>query len=65
MSDDLIVAETLSALIEARKADEKHRAEINGKIVGALMAAGLGKTTAKIVVEAIAGGSIPHVRIEY
>ncbi|OJW20518.1 MAG: hypothetical protein BGO51_21990 [Rhodospirillales bacterium 69-11] len=48
-----------------READKKHRARINNEALGGLVAAGLTEDQGKAVVEAIAKGQIPNVKITY
>lgn len=52
---------------EARKreADKKHRAAINNAALDALVSVGATKALAKSIVEAIAKGQVPNVRINY
>jgi len=52
----------------AREADKKHRAKINNEILAALLArsaVGFTEAMAKKVIEAVAKGEIPHVKISY
>lgn len=49
----------------AREANTKHKAKINNEIVAALGKLGFEGGTGKMIVEAIARGNIPHVKIVY
>lgn len=49
----------------ARENDKKHRDAINRQAEEALAAAGISMTQASVVVQLIAEGVIPHVKIEY
>lgn len=48
-----------------READKKHRTKINNEALEAFTAAGIAPHDAKHVVELIAQGNIPHVKISY
>ncbi len=48
-----------------READKKHRAKVNHEALSALVASGLSEADAKKVIEAVAKGLIPHVKISY
>lgn len=48
-----------------READTAHRKKINGEALAAMVQAGLSNDAAKIIITAIAKGSIPHVSIGY
>lgn len=53
-----------------READKKHRAKINNEAIDALVTvlAGdtyLARTAATAIIEAIAKGTVPHVKISY
>lgn len=50
---------------ENREADKKHRATINNAALDEITLLGVNNATAKIIVEAIAKGEIPHVSICY
>ena len=51
---------------EERKAKNRaHRAKINNEVMQAFVKAGVDEESAKAIVIAIAGGSIPHVTINY
>jgi hypothetical protein len=48
-----------------READERHRAAVHEVIAGDLMRRGLSKNNARVVVNMLATGEVPYVRIEY
>ena len=49
----------------ARTADKANREKINGEIIAALTAERIGEQTAVKIIQLIAAGSVPHVRITY
>ena len=49
----------------ARAADRENRRKVNGKIVDAFKAEGIGEKTAQSIVRLVASGGIPHMVIRY
>jgi len=50
---------------EARAADQEHRGRIMGAAKQAVMGHGVGETTARAIVLAIAAGEVPAVSIRF
>lgn len=48
-----------------REANKRHRAKINNEVLAALVRAGLSEPAGKTVIELIASGNCPHVKIQY
>jgi hypothetical protein len=48
-----------------READLKHRKKINNEALAALMTTGMDESFGKTIIEMIAKGQVPHVRIHY
>lgn len=48
-----------------READKKHRAKVNNEVLATLVAVGVSEADAKKVIEALAKGQVPHVKINY
>lgn len=59
------VAAAESAAAEKREANTRHVRKINNEVLDALLAAGLDRDSAKMVITAIVRGDVPHTKITY